>query len=112
MAPTALGKMSINPTLNKLFTVYSVTVVGLLSLPLSAYSVHPCTHSQNIKLKHFFFFELYSRVILTTSVTVESKGWFLGGFVFFEGLIKILAPMPLAKVWADSVAAPNPRWPP
>ena len=53
-----------------------------------------------------------SRVVLGTSVTFESIGSFLSGFIIYEGFKKYLAPMPLAKVWANSVRVPNPRWPP
>jgi hypothetical protein len=50
--------------------------------------------------------------ILRTYVTVESLGWCLIGFVFYEVFIKISAPMPLTKVCRNSVRAADPRWPP
>ena len=62
-----------------------------------------CTHSE---------INTISWVIWNTSVTVESKGRFFSGFVFCEGLMKNLAGMTLAKVWAEFVIAQNSKWPP
>ena len=54
--------------------------------------------------------QINSRVIYCISVTVESIGSFLIEFAFYEGQIRNLAPMPSAKVWGNSVRAPNPKW--
>ena len=45
-------------------------------------------------------------------MTVESKGSFFSGFVFYEGYMKNLAGVTLAKVWAEFVRAQNSKWPP
>src|SRR5690349_3731478 len=56
------------------------------------------------------FFNQYWRNIPPVSIAAR-VGSFLSGFVIYEGFQKILAPVPLAKVWANSLRVPNPRWP-
>ena len=54
----------------------------------------------------------FSWVIYDTSVTVERQGPFQSGFIIYKDYLRILAPMPLAKMWAKFFTDQNPRWPP